>query len=897
MIHKFIFPYFILFILTQPGLRAQHRLSTTINSNWLFFKGDSTQKTATNNWKPVSIPHTWNTQDVLDDEPGYYRGDGWYKKSLFIPADWKDKDIYLYFEGAGQSAQVFVNGKEIGQHDGGYTFFSFPIGSALKFAAEGNTANEVVIKVNNSPNENLPPTMGDFNIFGGLYRDVYLNVFDKVHFDADNHGTNGIFITTPQVSATQATAQVKGALVNRSNTARKLTISHRIMMPNGGLLKEEKGSFTVDAGQKIDFDQAVKNIRGHRLWSPDDPYLYRIVSTITDENTGQILDEVTNPLGFRWYRFDPNDGFFLNGKPLKLIGTSRHQDYPGMGNALTDAMHVKDVELLKDMGGNFLRVAHYPQDPAILQTCDRLGILASVESPIMGFTDSDAYAVNAKQQHLEVIRQHYNHPSVIIWSYMNEMLLRVPFANDSTRQQTYLKHLAELAQELENMTRNEDSARYTLIPNHNAWEIYNKVGLTKIPKLVGWNVYFGWYYGNFDDFGKFMDKHHRELPDKPILITEYGADADNRVRSTNPIKFDKSVEYTMQYHQASLKAILDRPFVAAGMVWNLNEFNTSVRSETLPNINPKGIMTYDRKEKDPYRFYKANLVKTPYIQIGAKEWNRRTGVADSEKSLVSTHQVVVFTNQPNVTLSLNGKKIGSAVSKQGVAQFSVSFRNGLNSLVATATVKGTTISDQAEINFSLLGQKLNNSQLPFSELNVSLGDSRIFFDEKTGQNWLPEKAYQSGSWGYLGGKQFAMANNSRVSFGGSRNILDTDLDPIYQTQRTGIEGFVFDVPSGDYELTLHFAELISKNSNSGDNAFNVGSRGGPRDEFKARSFDVLVNEKVVISGLSNSEALQTDQAVAIKYPVSVSGSEGIKVSFKARVGEPVLNGIQIRKLR
>lgn len=567
-----------------------------------------------------------------------------------------------------------------------------------------------------------------------------------------------------------------------------------------------------------------------------------------------------------------------------------------MGNALPDAMHVKDVELLKEMGGNFLRVAHYPQDPAILQTCDRLGILASVESPIMGFTDSEAYAVNAKQQHLEVIRQHYNHPSVIIWSYMNEMLLRVPFANDSIKQQTYLNHLAELAQELEDIARQEDSARYTLIPNHNAWDMYNKVGLTRIPKLVGWNVYFGWYYGTFDDFGTFLDKHHRELPDKPLLITEYGADADNRLHSTNPIKFDKSVEYTMAYHQASLKAILERPFVAAGMIWNLNEFNTSVRSETLPNINPKGIMTYDRKEKDPYRFYKANLVKTPYIQLGAKEWNRRTGITDSEKSPVCTQQVMVFTNQPSVTLSLNGKKLGSALSKQGIAQFKVPFKNGLNRLVATTMVAGIPISDQAEITFSLIGQKLNNSQLAFSELNVSLGDSRIFFDEKTGQNWIPEQAYQSGSWGYLGGKQFVMANNTRVSFGGSRNILDTELDPIYQTQRTGIEGFIFDVPPGDYELTLHFAELISKNTNN-EIAFNVGGRGGPRDEFKARSFDVLVNDKIVVLGLSNSEALQTDQPVAIKCPVSSAGAEGIRVSFKARVGETILNGIQLRKLR
>lgn len=896
MFSRIIFPLCILIFFSLSRIQAQNRISTTINSNWLFFKGDTTHTTAGNNWRPVSIPHTWNTQDVLDDEPGYYRGDGWYKKTLFIPAEWKDREIYLYFEGAGQTAEVFVNNKPMGKHTGGYTFFSFPIHSALMFAAEGNMANEVVIKVNNSPNENLPPTMGDFNIFGGLYRDIYLNVFDNVHFEADNLATNGVFITTPQVSAAQAVVNAKGAFVNHTGTQRKLTVSHRILKPDGNVLAEEKETFTAQAGQKVDFSQTINNIRGQQLWSPDDPYLYRIVSTITDVSSNQILDEVTNPLGFRWFRFDPNLGFFLNGKSLKLIGTSRHQDYPGMGNALPDAMHVKDVEVLKEMGGNFLRVAHYPQDPSILQTCDRLGILASVETPVMGFTDSEAFASSAKQQHLEVIRQSFNHPSVIIWSYMNEMLLRVPFANDSIKQQTYLLHLAGLAQDLENIARLEDSARYTLIPNHYAFELYNKVGLTKIPKLVGWNVYFGWYYGTFDDFGKFLDKHHRELPDKPLLITEFGADADNRIHSTTPLKFDKSVEYTMAYHQATLKAIVERPFVAAGIVWNLNEFNTAFRSETLPNINPKGILTYDRREKDPYRFYKANLAKAPYIQIGAKEWNRRTAMVDSGKGLVCTQRVVVFANQPTVTLMLNGRTIGSAKISQGMAQFNVPFTSGLNRLVAISTARGTLISDQADIIFTLIGQKLKNTHLPFSELNISLGDSRMFFDEKTGQNWLPEQAYRPGSWGYVGGKQFVMANNSRVGFGSSRNILGTELDPIYQTQRTGIEGFIFDVSPGDYELTLHFAELISKNTSS-EIAFNIDSRGGKRDEFKSRSFDVLVNNQVVVSGLSNDEALQTDQAVAIKYPVSVVNSEGIRVSFKARHGEAILNGIQLRKLR
>jgi beta-galactosidase len=892
---KSFFSFCLVSLLSLLHLYAQERTSTTINSNWLFLKGDTTKKTPGNTWKRVSIPHTWNTQDVLDDEPGYYRGDSWYKKTLYVPASWKEKDVYLYFEGAGQSAEVFVNGKAIGKHRGGYTFFSFPISTALTFLAEGNAANEVVIRVNNSLDEDLPPTFGDFNIFGGLYRDVYLNVLDKVHFDADNHATNGVFIATPQVNATSASVQIKGAFTNGSSRARTLTVTHRILTADGTLFMEQRGTFKATPGQKVEFDQAIKNMKGQRLWSPDDPYLYRVVSTLTDASTNQKLDEVANPLGFRWYEFNANDGFFLNGKHLKLMGTSRHQDYPGMGNALSDAMHIRDVELIKEMGGNFLRVAHYPQDPAVLQACDRLGILASVETPVMGFAETEAFATNAKQQHREIIRQTYNHPSVIIRSYMNEMLLRVPFAKDSVRQQTYFRHMVTLAQELEDMTRQEDAPRYTLIPNHGAWDIYNKVGLTKIPKLVGWNLYLGWYSGSFEDFGKFLDKHHRELPNQPVLVTEYGADADNRIHSATPVRFDKSVEYTLAYHQASLKTIMDRPFVAGGMIWNLAEFNTAARSETLPNINPKGLLTYDRKEKDPYRFYKANLQKAPYIQVGTKEWNRRTGVADSDTRLVCTQPVIVYSNQPTVSLSINGKQIGTASTNQGMATFTVPFVQGLNRLVTSASVNGSDITDQADITFSLLPQTLRNPQLPFDELNVSLGDSRLFYDEKTGQNWLPEQVYKPGSWGYVGGKVFVMKNNSRVSFGGSRNIPGTELDPIYQTQRIGIEQFKLDVPDGDYELVLHFAELLAKKG-ANDVAFNLGFPSVP-DDYKERSFDVLVNGKPVISGLSNSEALQTDQPVATKCVISVTNQEGITLSFKARTGEAVLNGLQLKRVR
>ncbi len=352
--------------------------------------------------------------------------------------------------------------------------------------------------------------------------------------------------------------------------------------------------------------------------------------------------------------------------------------------------------------------------------------------------------------------------------------------------------------------------------------------------------------------------------------------------------------YIPKPQRASIKR-LKSSFVAAGVIWNLAEFNTAVRAETLPNINPKGILTYDRKEKDPYRFYKANLLKVPYIQIGAKEWNRRSGMAESETQLTCTQPLVVYSNQPNVTLAVNGKVIGTAETKQGTARFTVAFADGLNRVVASATGGNAGVSDQADIIFRLTPSNLKSQQLPFDELNISLGDIRLFYDEKTGQNWLPEQPYKSGSWGYVGGKTYVMKNNSRVSFGSSRNILGTELDPIYQTQRTGIEQFRFDVPDGDYELILHFAELLSKNAGN-DIAFNLGPRSAS-EVYVERSFDVAVNGMEVINGLNNSEMLKTDQPVVTKVMVSVHDQKGITVSFKAKQGEAILNGIQLRKTR
>ena len=894
---KQVILYSLLIVALFANTANAQRISTSINSNWLFFKGDSTTASVTNKWQPVNIPHTWNDKDVTDDEDSYYRGDGWYKKTLYVPASWKNKEVYVYFEGVGQVTDVFINGTHVGNHIGSYTFFTFPISKYLEFNEAGNAVNTLTVRANNQHNDDIPPLSGDYTFFGGIYRDVYLKAYDKIHFDADNHASSGIFITTPTVTNDKADVNIKGAFVNGDAQRRQLQVTHKIVDAAGKVVATQSKIYRSNAGDRVDFAVDFKNITNIRLWSLEDPYLHRIVSTITDVATKQQVDEVSNPLGFRYYNFDAAKGFFLNGKHVKLVGASRHQDFKQMGNALSDAMHVRDVELLKQMGGNFLRIAHYPQDPAILEACDRMGILAAVETPSGNkITETEGYAKNYLQIHKEMIRQNYNHPSLIIWAYMNEVLLRPPYKSGSPEQEGFFNSVTNLAQQVEDLTRAEDPYRYTLIPNHGAFELYHKAKLTTIPMLVGWNLYLGWYSRTFEGFSEFLDKHHKELPNKPLLVTEYGSDADARLHDFTPVRFDKTVEYTNEYHRYYLKAIMDRPFVAAAMIWNLAEFSSEPRGESTPHVNAKGILTHDRKPKDGYRFYQANLLKEPYVQIGSKEWTLRTGFAASATNLTHTQPVTVFSNQPSVTLKLNGKTLGTQPSEMGVVTFNVPFVNGLNQLVATINVAGKEVLDHTDVQFRMLSEDLKSKAVPFKEMNVSMGDSRMFYDALAHQVWIPEQEYKQGSWGYIGGKVFAMANTSRHSYGSEKDVLGTDLDPVYATQREGIEQMKFDVPAGDYEVTLHFAELIS--SKKGEElAYNLSSGAAKDDQFEERSFNVNINGQEVLSNFSNAEALIPVHAVSSKFRVSVNGNEGINVGFQPLKGETILNGIQVRKMR
>ncbi|RFZ81349.1 DUF4982 domain-containing protein [Mucilaginibacter terrenus] len=873
-----IFSLLIAFVAQLNSAQAQ-RTIINLDKGWQFAKGaygSPSEKAST-----VSLPHTWNAKDVMDDEPGYYRGPAVYTKQVLIPAADKGGQVYLYINGANQVADIYLNGEKIAAHNGGYTRFNVNLGKYLKYGQQ----NELAIAVDNAYNENIPPLTADFTFFGGLYRDVYLVKTNTTHFNTD-FAADGVFISTPNVSAEKAILKVTGKVTSVQKS--KLLLS-TVVLDKTGKKVAQKSVEIEGNGSENSFETELPEIAAPHLWTPEHPYLYRVVSTITDAKTGKVLDKVTEPLGLRWYKFDGEKGFFLNGKPYKLMGVSRHQDFEGLGNALTAKYHVHDVAMIKKMGGNFLRVAHYPQDKKVLDACDSLGILASVEIPVVNaITETPEFTQNSKNMLMEMIKQNFNHPSIVIWAYMNEVLLRPKYGNDKPRQQEYFKNVRLLAALLDSIARKEDPARYTMIACHGDYNRYKQAGIVDVPMLIGWNLYQGWYSGKTEDFGKFLDKFHGDYPKLPMLITEYGADADSRIRSLTPERFDKSIDYAVDFHKVYLDAIMTRPFVSAGIIWNLADFSSEERAETTPHINSKGLLTQNRSPKDVYFLYQANLLKTPFLKIS--NWNNRAGLADSLTPRTSTQLVRVFTNQKSVSLKLNGKTLGTKTTENGIISWSVPFVNGVNQLTATSPSGGKAIRDDVAVKFNLLPANLKQQSSKALNINVLLGSKRFFYSS-AGTEWMPAPIYTKGGFGYTGGTPFKLPGNGRVGYGTDRNINKTSDDPIYQTQQVGIKSFKMNVPDGNYQLTLHFAELTTDKQTEAlaynlDNA-DKGTR------LEDRVFTVEVNGRAVLQNFSIAGKYGPLTAGAEKFTVIASDGKGINIVFVPVKGEPVLNAIQL----
>lgn len=868
---------------------ASGRIKYSINENWHFYAGDLPQAITdscdTSQWEVVDLPHTWNNEDCDDEIPGYRRGVSWYRRTLHIPESQHNNNITIYFEGANQTAEVYINGISAGKHTGGYTRFAFDITPYVKWG-ENNT---IAIKVDNSYDADIPPLSADFTFFGGIYRDVYLIYTQPVHIDLLDFASDGIYIRTPLVDSRQATVEIETVITNRSDKKQNLRIEHSIYDAEGRQVKQVSSIFKIGENQdRTDIQKGIKIDNPH-LWDIDDPYCYHVETRIYDAKSNKCLDNVSSSFGLRWFSFDPETGFSLNGRSRKLYGTNRHQDYLKMGNALTDDMHIRDIKLLKEMGGNFLRISHYPQDPTILEMCDRLGIVTSVEIPVINrVTDTPEFEQNCCNMQREMIRQNYNHPSVMIWAYMNEITL--DRSTEESKKDSYFGVVERIARSLEEITRSEDSSRYTMVACHNGAELYEKAKITEIPMILGWNMYQGWYEPDINEFQRLTDSFHQKYPEKVLMITEYGPGVDPRLHAEKCQRFDFSQDYGIIYHKHYLREIMERPYIAGSSMWNLNDFYSEVRTDAVPHVNNKGVTGLNREKKDTYLFYQAAWNKDGCILIGQREWKNRSGIADKDNGKQATQRVPVFSNLKEVTMTVNEKIIGTRKVTDGVVYFDVPFTNGKNLLEASGyDCENRKVTDYATCEFTLIPYETGDGN--FTSLHMSLGSHMYFEDRQNGITWLPEQAYSPGSWGYTGGEIYQRKSWNGSIIGTDADILHTDIDPIFQTQRTGIESFKADVPDGQYSICFFWAEL-DHNFKNANIVYNLGNSTA-ENSYSQRIFNVEINGCVQLENIDLAGEYGFCRSVVKKCVVDVSDGNGIVISFTPVKGAAVLNAIAI----
>ncbi|MGD9126757.1 MAG: glycoside hydrolase family 2 TIM barrel-domain containing protein [Planctomycetia bacterium] len=663
---------------------AQTRIKEDISKNWRFIRSDEAgadsrdfeevtraekKKNKKSKWKTVNLPHTWNTKDIFDDVPGYHRGIGWYRKEVAIPKSWAGKRIVVRFEAACIVAKVWVNGKLLGQHKGSWTPFEFDI---TDLVTPGTKDNLIAVQVDNRMRRDVMPHHIDFNFMGGLHREVYLIATDPTYIES-------VRVTTPQVSEKLAQVEVKTKIRNESSQKKSYAVVNTITGP--GLdkpLVATSRQLGIAPGQTVTVG-STRPVANPKLWSPDEPNLYKVTTQLLVD--GKPVDEVKNPLGFRWFRFDPNEGFFLNGKHLKLKGVNRHDDYPGLGWALPVERQIKDVELIKGLGANFLRTAHYTQHPVVLETCDKLGILVWEElpfdgegfvSPILGAKDM---AVNLRKVLHEMIERDANHPAIVIWSLGNENMQSPSGAGR--------KAVANLTKELDKLCNELDPTRPTGVAINKPYRS-KPAGLNDAVDILGYNIYDGWYKREIEDFAKNVEKFHKENPTKPIVITEYGAGVEKGLHREEPKRQDYSEEHGCTFHEFYWNHVKNTPYIAGSLQWNVFDFAAEHRDGTIPRLNQKGIFTYDRQPKDVYYFYKSSWSDDPTIYIVSHTWTERTP---------GVKQIPVYSNAETVELFHNGKSLGKKKVKNSKAVWDVDIKAGKNQLRAVGLKDGKEIVD------------------------------------------------------------------------------------------------------------------------------------------------------------------------------------------------------------
>lgn len=859
---KLLFAIFLVLLYNASFATTNiHRDTILINENWKFLRQGSadamTSEYNDSHWQNVNIPHCFNISDPYDDDNDYYRGVVTYRKKLVLPDSLKGKNIILFFEGTNQSSDVFVNGIFAGSHKGGYTAFSFPVHPFLLWEGKENV---ITVQLSNAVDMSFPPLHVGFTSYGGIYRSVKLIVTNQsIHFATNDFASNGVFIRTPKVSAASASIEIKGSIQHIGNRNDSVNIITLVKNKLGNQVAVFNKYIALNASGTTDFSIQSSDILQPELWSPEHPNLYHAEIQIIQNH--KIADVINIPVAFRWFAFNANTGFMLNGEKYILKGTNRHQDKLGQGSALSNEDHLKDLLLIKKMGCNFLRLAHYPQADKVLQYADELGLLIWEEIPLVDYMNlNDVFLQNCKTMITEMVKQHFNHPSVILWGSMNEIFLH---NNSNERAQkitdsVYAEGVRKYAVILDSTIRNLDAARYSTMAMHMSND-YGKYQIDQIPQVASFNIYNGWYSGMVNEFGPIFDRKHQAKPNQTLFISEYGAESDDRLNTENPTRLDNTGQYQRYFHESYLAQIQARPYLAGTAIWNEFDFGNPNIGGTQSNINHKGMCTWDRKPKDVFYFYKANWNPEPMVYIASRDWKIRAG------GLKDSSTIDVYSNSGNVSLKVNETNYPSLnCNSVGKASWKVQLKNGLNKVAAYAT-NNKVLIDTFSIYYAAYSDILTDNN--FKSIAVNLGSNAQYIDS-TGLIWLEDKPYTKGSFGYVGGTP---------TFVGLKNkITNTNKTPLLYTYLNGMEEYRMDVPNGKYEIEIYLLEPEFKKSG-------------------LRIFDMSVNDQLIFNHIDLFAEFGFAKAVKKIIRTEVKGGSGVCVKYKSIIGKPVSNGIRLIK--
>ena len=869
---------------TQPGPRVVMPLST----GWRFrqasgLAGVEAAQFDDSDWSQVTVPHTWNrlgnegTQ--RSPQSNTVQGTGWYRLRFKAPPAAHGSRYFLQFDAVGTIADVWLNGHYLGKHEGAFARFRFDASAAINPTGD----NLLAVRADNSrpqpgaTTQNVIPLSGDFFMFGGIYRSAALIVTQPVHLDLLDFGGPGVYERALTIQPGAATVQVTSRVVNNESSPQRLRIETAISDADGKVVASSMDPTGPVAPGAVSVLQTNLNVANPRLWQGrQDPYLYRTVVTLRSMQ-GTVLDRVTQPLGLRTLRFDPNKGFFLNGEHQFLKGVCLHQDRPVEGWAVSDEDQEEDFALLADLGANAVRMAHYQHDQRSYEVADAAGIVVWAEIPLVNAVSYDgsaanaALAANARQQLLELIQQNRNHPAVALWSIANEVDLLATIRSGPSKPGSLLRSLNALAksQDPDRPTTFADCCEVALpavgaptgagVPvGAGPPSVAVREPIVGIADTVGYNRYFGWYTGHFGDFGPMLDQAHERHPLLPLSVSEYGAGAaltqhsdDPTGGPINPHGRPHPEEMQNLYHEMSWDVLRQRPYLWGVFIWNLLDFASDSRKEgDLTDINEKGLISYDRKiRKDAFYFYRANWNPQPTLHlVGRRYVDRPYAVLD----------VKAYSNATRANLTVNGSDQGATACSGGICIWhAIHLQPGSNELRATADIAGTAVSDSLQWTFA---------GTP-SVVRIKAGDL---------SGYVASDQQRYGSDMYFAGGAGKGINRPDTP-DDKRNEVAASDPRLYDSFREGEFSYRVPVPAGHYQVTLKFEE--------------PGAAAGER------VFDVLVNGKVVLKHFDIAAAAGGKLRAVDKSFKAKAQDGALLIEFKPVKGQALVAAVSVMPIK